>query len=65
MIFSVQEAANGKPGVCVSHCSGEIPIDIATREGGDRGIPIVSEDPQSPVTAEFNRIADEIRKVLQ
>jgi ATP-binding protein involved in chromosome partitioning len=43
---------------------GQIPIDIATRVGGDRGIPIVSEDPQSPVTAEFNRIADEIRKAL-
>src|SRR6476646_4922863 len=43
---------------------GQIPIDIATREGGDRGIPIVSEDPQSPVTAEFNRIAEAIRKML-
>src|ERR1041385_6049452 len=44
---------------------GQIPIDIATREGGDRGIPIVSEDPKSPVTAEFNRVAGEIRKLLQ
>src|SRR5213596_64254 len=43
---------------------GQVPIDIATRESGDRGIPIVSEDPQSPVTAEFKRIADEIRKTL-
>jgi ATP-binding protein involved in chromosome partitioning len=43
---------------------GQIPIDIATRVSGDRGIPIVSEDPQSPVTAEFNRIAEEIRKAL-
>jgi len=43
---------------------GQIPIDIATREGGDRGIPIVTEDPQSPVTAEFRRIADAIHKVL-
>src|SRR5437867_6866260 len=43
---------------------GQVPIDIATRESGDRGIPIVSEDPKSPVTAEFNRIADEIRKAL-
>src|SRR2546429_1215462 len=43
---------------------GQIPIDIATREGGDRGIPIVSEDPQSPVTAEFKRIAEEIRQAL-
>src|SRR5246127_5629232 len=43
---------------------GQVPIDIATREGGDRGIPIVTEDRQSPVTAEFKRIADDIRKVL-
>ena len=32
---------------------GQIPIDIATREAGDRGLPIVGEDRQSPVTAEF------------
>jgi ATP-binding protein involved in chromosome partitioning len=43
---------------------GQIPIDIATREAGDRGIPIVSEDRQSPVTAEFKRIAEHIRKTL-
>src|ERR687888_2052352 len=43
---------------------GQIPIDIATREGGDRGIPIVSEDRQSPITAEFKRIAADIRKTL-
>src|SRR5438477_811232 len=43
---------------------GQVPFDIATREGGDRGIPIVSEDPKSPVTAEFKRIAQEIRKTL-
>src|SRR4051812_14907459 len=43
---------------------GQIPIDIATREGGDRGIPIVSEDPKSPVTAEFKRIAEGFRKTL-
>src|SRR6188474_3826876 len=43
---------------------GQIPIDIATREGGDRGIPIVNEDPKSPVTAEFKRMADNLRKSL-
>ena len=43
---------------------GQIPIDIATREGGDRGIPIVSEHRASPVTAEFKRIAETIRKTL-
>src|SRR5438445_3693240 len=43
---------------------GQIPIDIATREAGDRGQPIVAEDPQSPVSAEFLKIADRIRQVL-
>jgi ATP-binding protein involved in chromosome partitioning len=43
---------------------GQIPIDIATREGGDRGIPIVSEDSQSAVSVEFRQIADRIRKTL-
>jgi ATP-binding protein involved in chromosome partitioning len=43
---------------------GQIPIDIATREAGDRGIPVVNEDRRSPVTAEFKRIAEEIRKIL-
>jgi ATP-binding protein involved in chromosome partitioning len=44
---------------------GQIPIDIATREAGDRGSPIVSEDRKSPVTAEFKRIAESIRKTLR
>jgi ATP-binding protein involved in chromosome partitioning len=43
---------------------GQIPIDIATREAGDRGIPIVNEDRQSPVSTEFKRIAEGLRKVL-
>ena len=43
---------------------GQIPIDIATREAGDRGIPVVSEDRQSPVSTEFKRIAEGLRKVL-
>src|SRR5438046_213418 len=43
---------------------GQVPIDIATRESGDRGIPIVGEDRQSPVTAEFKKIAENLRKIL-
>jgi ATP-binding protein involved in chromosome partitioning len=42
----------------------QIPIDIATRESGDRGIPIVGEDRRSPVTAEFEKIAEHLRKTL-
>jgi ATP-binding protein involved in chromosome partitioning len=43
---------------------GQIPIDIATRESGDRGMPIVAEDRQSQVTTEFHKIAEQLRKVL-
>ena len=43
---------------------GQIPIDIATREASDRGMPIVGEDRQSPVTVEFKKIAENLRKTL-
>src|SRR5436853_3792627 len=43
---------------------GQIPIDIATREAGDRGMPITGEDRQSSVTAEFKKIAENLRKTL-
>jgi ATP-binding protein involved in chromosome partitioning len=43
---------------------GQIPIDIATRESGDRGHPIVAEDRQSLVTMEFIKIAGRIREAL-
>jgi ATP-binding protein involved in chromosome partitioning len=43
---------------------GQIPIDIATRESGDRGEPIVSQDRQSPVAREFARVAQRILKAL-
>lgn len=43
---------------------GQIPIDIATRESGDRGQPIVAGDGQSPVAQEFRKIATMIRQKL-
>ena len=43
---------------------GQIPIDIATREAGDRGMPIVAEDRGSAVAAEFDKIARRIRETL-
>jgi len=43
---------------------GQIPIDIATREAGDRGMPIVGEDRQSPVTVEFKKVVESLRKIL-
>src|SRR6202162_4227610 len=42
----------------------QIPIDIATREAGDRGQPIVGQDPQSPVALEFANVARRIREAL-
>ena len=42
---------------------GQIPIDIATRESGDRGHPIAGEDRQSPVALEFKKIAARIREI--
>src|SRR5213596_4113267 len=43
---------------------GQIPIDIATRESGDRGMPIAAGDPNSVVGGDFNRIAETLRKAL-
>src|ERR1700704_2159935 len=43
---------------------GQIPINIATREAGDRGQPIAGEDRQSPVALEFKKIAARIREIL-
>jgi ATP-binding protein involved in chromosome partitioning len=39
---------------------GELPIDIPTREAGDRGMPIVVADEDSPISQEFLRIAQRL-----
>ena len=44
---------------------GQIPIDIETREAGDRGLPIVLENPKSPVATAFLEIADNLRKQVE
>ncbi|HEY1770317.1 MAG TPA: Mrp/NBP35 family ATP-binding protein [Chthoniobacterales bacterium] len=43
---------------------GQIPIEIATREAGDRGMPITAEPNDSPVAAEFRKIAARLREML-
>jgi ATP-binding protein involved in chromosome partitioning len=43
---------------------GQIPIDIATREAGDRGMPVVGEDRPSEAAAEFRKIAGKIAEML-
>jgi len=42
----------------------QIPIDIATRESGDRGMPITGERGESIVAKEFMRIARGLRETL-
>ncbi len=44
---------------------GQIPIDIATREAGDRGKPITSEAPDSAVAQEFLKIARALRAQIE
>jgi ATP-binding protein involved in chromosome partitioning len=43
---------------------GQIPIDIATREAGDRGLPITAQEGHSSVGAEFLKIAGKLREEL-
>jgi ATP-binding protein involved in chromosome partitioning len=43
---------------------GQIPIDIPTREAGDRGQPVTQADPANPVAQEFSKIARELTGIL-
>jgi ATP-binding protein involved in chromosome partitioning len=43
---------------------GEVPIDTGIRAGGDRGVPIVIGEPDSPQTKAFARIAAAIASQL-
>ena len=44
---------------------GQIPIDIPTRESGDRGMPITAESGESAVASEFMKIAARLRETLR
>lgn len=44
---------------------GEIPIDLAIREGGDSGRPIVEAFPASPQSQSFDRIVTQLRQALK
>jgi len=44
---------------------GQIPIDIATRESGDRGMPITEADPKNPISAAFVGIARQVRGIVE
>jgi ATP-binding protein involved in chromosome partitioning len=43
---------------------GEVPIDPAVVVGGDRGIPIVAENPESPAAKAYSEIAGRIAAAL-
>jgi ATP-binding protein involved in chromosome partitioning len=43
---------------------GQIPIDIPTREAGDRGTPVTTADPANPVAQEFLKIAQTLAQSL-
>jgi ATP-binding protein involved in chromosome partitioning len=44
---------------------GTVPLNIETREAGDRGMPIVLEKPHSPVSKVFATIADQLRRKIE
>jgi ATP-binding protein involved in chromosome partitioning len=43
---------------------GEIPIDIETREAGDRGKPVIASQKTGPVVEAFTHVAEALRKAL-
>jgi ATP-binding protein involved in chromosome partitioning len=43
---------------------GQLPIDIATREAGDRGTPITAADERNPVAQEYLKIARKLREAV-
>jgi ATP-binding protein involved in chromosome partitioning len=44
---------------------GAVPLDIETREAGDRGMPVMFEKPNHPISKLFEKIADELRKKIE
>jgi ATP-binding protein involved in chromosome partitioning len=44
---------------------GEVPIFTAIREGGDRGLPVVVSDPNSPAAQAFIKVAEAVQGTLK
>jgi ATP-binding protein involved in chromosome partitioning len=44
---------------------GAIPLDIETREAGDRGMPVVFEKPDHPISKVFEKIAENLRRKIE
>jgi ATP-binding protein involved in chromosome partitioning len=43
---------------------GELPLDLAVREGGDQGVPIVAGHPDSPQAEAFHAVAREVARAV-
>jgi ATP-binding protein involved in chromosome partitioning len=41
---------------------GEVPLGIEVRESGDKGVPVVISDPDSPQAKAFRRVAEEVAR---
>ncbi|HYY96587.1 MAG TPA: Mrp/NBP35 family ATP-binding protein, partial [Pyrinomonadaceae bacterium] len=41
---------------------GAVPLGMQVREGGDRGVPVVLSDPDSPQAEAFRRVAEEVAR---
>ena len=43
---------------------GEVPMGMEVREGGDSGVPVVVSFPESPQSAAFNHVAEEVARQI-
>ena len=41
---------------------GEVPLGMEVREGGDKGVPVVVSFPESPQSAAFRKVAEEVAR---
>jgi len=42
----------------------EVPMGMEVREGGDKGVPVVVSFPESPQSAAFNHVAEEVARQI-
>ena len=43
---------------------GAVPLGMQVREGGDKGVPVVVSDPESPQAEAFRRVAEEVARQI-
>jgi ATP-binding protein involved in chromosome partitioning len=44
---------------------GEVPIEVAVREGGDAGVPILLADPHAPAAEALRQVADRVAEMVE